>query len=161
MRITLQQAGELNFAHANVGQRGDHPFAPVRRRQTRLMHQQAFTDDTLTVCPTCGGKLRKVFSSIGVSFTGSGFYQNDSRSDAKAALQAHPKKHAKSHADTASHGEKGPHSDKGSDKPKKAEKSEKKSSGSTEKSSGASTGSSSSSSSSTTSTTSAASPAKS
>ena len=41
--------------------------------------QQAFTDDTLTVCPSCGGVLRKVFSPIGVSFTGSGFYRNDSR----------------------------------------------------------------------------------
>lgn len=41
--------------------------------------QQAFTDDTLTACPNCGGVLRKVFSPIGVSFTGSGFYRNDSR----------------------------------------------------------------------------------
>lgn len=40
---------------------------------------QAFSDATLTVCPTCGGALRKVFSPIGVSFTGSGFYRNDSR----------------------------------------------------------------------------------
>jgi putative FmdB family regulatory protein len=41
--------------------------------------QQAFTDDTLTVCPNCGGKLRKLFNAVGVSFTGSGFYRNDSR----------------------------------------------------------------------------------
>jgi len=41
--------------------------------------QQAFTDDTLTVCPNCGGKLRKLFSAVGVSFTGSGFYRTDSR----------------------------------------------------------------------------------
>jgi putative FmdB family regulatory protein len=41
--------------------------------------QQAFTDDSLTVCPTCGGKLRKLFSAVGVTFTGSGFYRNDSR----------------------------------------------------------------------------------
>ncbi len=41
--------------------------------------QQAFTDDSLTVCPTCGGKLRKLFSAVGVSFSGSGFYRNDSR----------------------------------------------------------------------------------
>ena len=41
---------------------------------------QSFTDDALTVCPTCGEpQLRKVFNSIGVSFTGSGFYRNDSR----------------------------------------------------------------------------------
>jgi len=41
--------------------------------------QQAFTDDTLTVCPNCGGKLRKLFNAVGVSFSGSGFYRNDSR----------------------------------------------------------------------------------
>lgn len=41
--------------------------------------QQSFTDATLTECPACGGVLRKVFSPVGVSFTGSGFYRNDSR----------------------------------------------------------------------------------
>ena len=47
--------------------------------------QQAFTDDSLTECPQlvngvpCGGRLRKLFSAVGVSFTGSGFYRNDSR----------------------------------------------------------------------------------
>lgn len=41
--------------------------------------QQSFTDDSLTVCPHCGGVLRKIFSPVGVSFTGSGFYRNDSR----------------------------------------------------------------------------------
>ncbi|MFC5500764.1 FmdB family zinc ribbon protein [Lysinimonas soli] len=41
--------------------------------------QQAFTDDALSVCPNCGGKLRKLFNNVGVSFTGSGFYRNDSR----------------------------------------------------------------------------------
>jgi putative FmdB family regulatory protein len=46
--------------------------------------QQAFTDDTLTECPNCGGKLRKVFTAIGVTFNGSGFYRNDSRSSEKS-----------------------------------------------------------------------------
>ena len=47
--------------------------------------QQAFTDDSLTVCPNCGGKLRKLFHAVGVSFSGSGFYRNDSRaSETKA-----------------------------------------------------------------------------
>ena len=41
--------------------------------------QQSFTDESLTVCPSCSGVLRKVFSPVGVSFTGSGFYPNDSR----------------------------------------------------------------------------------
>ncbi len=42
---------------------------------------QAFTDDTLTVCEVCGGKLRKLFNTIGVTFNGSGFYRTDSRGD--------------------------------------------------------------------------------
>ena len=42
---------------------------------------QAFTDDTLTVCDVCGGKLRKLFNTIGVTFNGSGFYRTDSRGE--------------------------------------------------------------------------------
>jgi putative FmdB family regulatory protein len=42
---------------------------------------QRFTDDPLTICGACGGKLRKVFSPVGIVFKGSGFYRNDSRSD--------------------------------------------------------------------------------
>jgi putative FmdB family regulatory protein len=45
--------------------------------------QQAFTDDTLTVCPNCGGPLRKLFNNVGVTFNGSGFYRNDSRAKPK------------------------------------------------------------------------------
>lgn len=41
--------------------------------------QQSFSDDSLTVCPECEGRLRKVFSSVGVVFKGSGFYRNDAR----------------------------------------------------------------------------------
>jgi putative FmdB family regulatory protein len=41
---------------------------------------QAFTDDALTVCPECAGRLRKQFGSVGVTFKGSGFYRTDSRS---------------------------------------------------------------------------------
>ena len=46
--------------------------------------QQAFTDDSLTVCPSCEGRLRKVFSAVGVTFNGSGFYRTDSRSGTAA-----------------------------------------------------------------------------
>ena len=52
--------------------------------------QQSFTDDSLTVCPTCQGKLRKVFSAVGVSFNGSGFYRNDSRSTTSSSDSAKP-----------------------------------------------------------------------
>ncbi|MGR2753699.1 FmdB family zinc ribbon protein [Agromyces arachidis] len=41
--------------------------------------QQSFTDDSLTECPACGGRLRKLFSAVGVTFNGSGFYRTDSR----------------------------------------------------------------------------------
>ena len=41
---------------------------------------QSFKDDALTECPHCGGALRKVFGSIGITFKGSGFYKTDSRS---------------------------------------------------------------------------------
>ncbi|MCZ4552501.1 FmdB family zinc ribbon protein [Gordonia rubripertincta] len=41
---------------------------------------QSFTDDSLTECPQCAGKLRKLFNSVGIVFKGSGFYRNDSRS---------------------------------------------------------------------------------
>ena len=43
---------------------------------------QAFTDAPLRECPACGGRLRKVFSAVGVVFKGSGFYKNDSRPSA-------------------------------------------------------------------------------
>lgn len=46
---------------------------------------QRFTDDALTTCPNCGGRLRKVFSAVGVVFKGSGFYRNDSRSNGSSA----------------------------------------------------------------------------
>jgi putative FmdB family regulatory protein len=53
--------------------------------ETALEAQQSFSDDPLTVCPECGGKLRKVFSAVGVVFKGSGFYRNDSRAASNGA----------------------------------------------------------------------------
>jgi putative FmdB family regulatory protein len=41
---------------------------------------QSFTDDALTECPKCEGRLRKLFNAVGVVFKGSGFYRTDSRS---------------------------------------------------------------------------------
>jgi putative FmdB family regulatory protein len=41
---------------------------------------QSFSDEPLTECPECAGRLRKVFSTVGVVFKGSGFYRTDSRS---------------------------------------------------------------------------------
>jgi putative FmdB family regulatory protein len=44
---------------------------------------QSFSEDSLTVCPECEGRLRKVFNAVGVVFKGSGFYRTDSRADSK------------------------------------------------------------------------------
>ncbi|WP_028659323.1 FmdB family zinc ribbon protein [Nocardioides insulae] len=49
---------------------------------------QSFSDDALTVCPACEGKLRKVYNAVGVVFKGSGFYATDNRSSAKAGASA-------------------------------------------------------------------------
>jgi putative FmdB family regulatory protein len=51
--------------------------------ETAFDIHQAFTEDSLTVCPTCGGALRKVFSAVGVTFSGSGFYSSDNRASEK------------------------------------------------------------------------------
>ena len=47
---------------------------------SQLEVRQSFTDDPLTTCPQCSGRLRKVLSAVGVVFKGSGFYRTDSRS---------------------------------------------------------------------------------
>ena len=49
---------------------------------------QKFTDDPLTVHEACGGRLRKVFSPVGIVFKGSGFYRTDSRNGSSASAQA-------------------------------------------------------------------------
>ncbi|MFJ7910046.1 FmdB family zinc ribbon protein [Kitasatospora sp. NPDC096204] len=49
---------------------------------------QKFTDEALTTCPDCQGRLRKVFSAVGVVFKGSGFYRTDSRSSSSSSVGA-------------------------------------------------------------------------
>ncbi|WP_329272957.1 FmdB family zinc ribbon protein [Streptomyces sp. NBC_01451] len=49
---------------------------------------QKFTDDALTECPSCGGRLKKVFSAVGIVFKGSGFYRNDSRGSSSSSAPA-------------------------------------------------------------------------
>ena len=46
---------------------------------------QSFSDPSLTECPECAGKLRKLYGSVGVVFKGSGFYRTDSRSESKSS----------------------------------------------------------------------------
>ncbi|TDT32385.1 putative FmdB family regulatory protein [Streptomyces sp. BK208] len=61
---------------------------------------QKFTDDALTECPNCQGRLKKVFSAVGIVFKGSGFYRNDSRGSSSSSSPASSS--AKSTASSAS-----------------------------------------------------------
>jgi putative FmdB family regulatory protein len=49
---------------------------------------QSFSDDALTECPACGGKLRKLYNAVGIVFKGSGFYRTDSRSGSSSTVAA-------------------------------------------------------------------------
>ncbi|WP_197040692.1 FmdB family zinc ribbon protein [Pseudonocardia halophobica] len=70
----------------------DHRFEAV----------QSFSDDALTECPACGGKLRKVFSSVGIVFKGSGFYRTDSRSGASSVSSSSSSDGASSSSESSS-----------------------------------------------------------
>ncbi|MBP5893089.1 MULTISPECIES: FmdB family zinc ribbon protein [Streptomyces] len=64
---------------------------------------QKFTDDALTECPACNGRLKKVFSAVGIVFKGSGFYRNDSRGSSSSSSPATSKSSdAKSSSDSKS-----------------------------------------------------------
>jgi putative FmdB family regulatory protein len=49
---------------------------------------QSFSEESLSVCPACEGRLRKVFNAVGVVFKGSGFYRTDSRASTGAGEAA-------------------------------------------------------------------------
>nr|WP_238455358.1 FmdB family zinc ribbon protein [Micromonospora sp. ATA51] len=57
---------------------------------------QSFSDEPLTECPACEGRLRKVFNSVGIVFKGPGFYRTDSRSSGSDTPAGTPSKPAKS-----------------------------------------------------------------
>jgi putative FmdB family regulatory protein len=67
---------------------------------------QAFTDDALTTCQQCSGRLRKLFNSVGVVFKGSGFYRTDSRESAKSATNGSAKSGSSSDTPSSSSSEK-------------------------------------------------------
>ena len=63
---------------------------------------QSFSEDALTVCPECDGKLRKLFNAVGVVFKGSGFYRTDSRSSSSSAEPAKSGASSSSSSDSSS-----------------------------------------------------------
>jgi putative FmdB family regulatory protein len=97
----------------------------------RIEAVQKFTDEPLQVCSACGGKLRKVFSPVGIVFKGSGFYRNDSRSGSKdKALNG-----SGSSSDSSDAKKDGGSADSGSSDSKKTEKADAGSSSSSSSSS--------------------------
>ncbi|MFF5343336.1 FmdB family zinc ribbon protein [Streptomyces althioticus] len=65
---------------------------------------QKFTDDALTECPSCQGRLKKVFSAVGIVFKGSGFYRNDSRGSSSSSSPASSKSSGSSSSSSSSSG---------------------------------------------------------
>ena len=63
---------------------------------------QKFTDDALSTCEKCDGKLRKLFNSVGIVFKGSGFYRTDSRSGSTASESASTNSSSSSSSESSS-----------------------------------------------------------
>ena len=82
---------------------------------------QKFTDDPLTVCAVCGGRLRKVFSPVGIVFKGSGFYRTDSRNGSVSALEMDRAKKDKQPAESKATADSNGSADKGKTPAKKSE----------------------------------------
>ncbi|MGW4021384.1 FmdB family zinc ribbon protein [Streptomyces sp. NPDC005009] len=75
---------------------------------------QKFTDDALTECPNCQGRLKKVFSAVGIVFKGSGFYRNDSRGSSSSSSPASSKSSSTSSSASSSSSDSGSSSSSGS-----------------------------------------------
>jgi putative FmdB family regulatory protein len=107
-RPSRRRSAPLSLAVAFVECQRDRPEDRMptyeyRCRDCGQHHEvvQSFTDDALTECPACGGELRKVFSPIGISFKGSGFYRTDSRTGAKASADGGKPKSSTSESSTS------------------------------------------------------------
>ena len=88
---------------------------------------QAFTDDALTTCEQCSGRLRKLFNSVGVVFKGSGFYRTDSRESAKNSVNGSAKTSSTSSTEGSSSSDKSGPSEKSSTSSDKSDSASSKS----------------------------------
>lgn len=103
---------------------------------------QSFTDDSLTVCPECSGKLRKLFNNVGIVFKGSGFYRNDSRGAASTSDSSDSSSSSSEKKSDSGTSDKKAGSDKTSGSEKKSDSASSGSSGKSGSSPGGSTSSS-------------------
>jgi putative FmdB family regulatory protein len=102
---------------------------------------QAFSDDALTTCENCSGRLRKLFGSVGVVFKGSGFYRNDSRESAKSSNNGSAKSSSSSNSEGSSSSDTSSSSEKSSSSSEKSSSSSEKSDSSSSSKSAATTSS--------------------
>ena len=84
---------------------------------------QAFSDDALTTCEKCSGRLRKLFGSVGVVFKGSGFYRNDSRESTKSSSNGSAKSNSSSSSEGSSSSDASSSSEKSSSSSEKSDSS--------------------------------------
>ncbi|MCT7657384.1 FmdB family zinc ribbon protein [Mycobacterium deserti] len=88
---------------------------------------QAFSDDALTTCGECNGRLRKLFGNVGVVFKGSGFYRTDSRESAKTSSNGSSSSSSESSSSSTSSEKSDTSSAKSSDKSSSSSSSDSKS----------------------------------
>lgn len=78
------------------------PIYEYQCTQCKERHEviQKFSDAPLSSCPSCGGDMKKLFSSPAIQFKGSGFYKTDyasgsgsssSKSDSKSDSKSETK----------------------------------------------------------------------
>lgn len=92
MRVPTQEVGVPTYQYACTDSACGHRFEAV----------QSFSDDPLTSCPVCESRVRKVFSSVGVVFKGSGFYRTDSRAPEKSSSGSSGKESSSGSGDSSS-----------------------------------------------------------
>lgn len=125
-----QSAGSARIQPARIQQEDDVPTYAYACTacEHRFEVQQAFSDATLTACPECEGRLRKLFNNVGIVFKGSGFYRTDSRAKNGASSSSASSPSSSSTSPSSSDG--GSSSTSSSDKPSSSSSSDKPSSSS-------------------------------
>ena len=87
---------------------------------------QSFSDDSLTECPQCAGRLRKLFNSVGIVFKGSGFYRTDSRPGSSSDTSTSSSSSESSSSSSSSSSDSSPSSSKSDSSSSSSTKSETK-----------------------------------
>ena len=98
----------------------------------RLEAKQSFDDPPLEECPVCGGKLRKLYSPVGIVFKGSGFYSTDAKKSSGSSKSSDGSSKSSSKTSSSSSGSDSSSSTSSSSSESKSSSSDSKSSSKTE-----------------------------